>query len=193
MIICITGQMAAGKNYIASKFVDSEITVDGSNNLPWVSIDLDKVVHSAMEDPDVVARIQEAFGEIALTLGVELVCKNGAVNRRSLGKVVFSDPALLKKQEDIVYPFVIKTTKDFVEKHKDKNIIINATVLYKTPELLDMCSKVLFVKAPFIKRLIRARRRDKMPFRQIISRFKAQSSLEEQYRRTGKFMEIIEN
>ena len=193
MIICITGQMAAGKNYIASKFVDSEITVDGSNNLPWVSIDLDKVVHSAMEDPDVVARIQEAFGEIALTLGVELVCKNGAVNRRSLGKVVFSDPALLKKQEDIVYPFVIKTTKDFVEKHKDKNIIINATVLYKTPELLDMCSKVLFVKAPFIKRLIRARRRDKMPFRQIISRFKAQSSLEEQYRRTGKFMEVIEN
>ena len=193
MIICITGQMAAGKNYIASKFVDSEITVDGSNNLPWVSIDLDKVVHSAMEVPDVVARIQEAFGEIALTLGVELVCKNGAVNRRSLGKVVFSDPALLKKQEDIVYPFVIKTTKDFVEKHKDKNIIINATVLYKTPELLDMCSKVLFVKAPFIKRLIRARRRDKMPFRQIISRFKAQSSLEEQYRRTGKFMEVIEN
>ena len=193
MIICITGQMAAGKNYIASKFVDSEITVDGSNNLPWVSIDLDKVVHSAMEVPDVVARIQEAFGEIALTLGVELVCKNGAVNRRSLGKVVFSDPALLKKQEDIVYPFVIKATKDFVEKHKDKNIIINATVLYKTPELLDMCSKVLFVKAPFIKRLIRARRRDKMPFRQIISRFKAQSSLEEQYRRTGKFMEVIEN
>ena len=193
MIICITGQMAAGKNYIASKIVDSEITVDGSNNLPWVSIDLDKVVHSAMEDPDVVARIQEAFGEIALTLGVELVCKNGAVNRRSLGKVVFSDPALLKKQEDIVYPFVIKATKDFVEKHKDKNIIINATVLYKTPELLDMCSKVLFVKAPFIKRLIRARRRDKMPFRQIISRFKAQSTLEEQYRRTGKFMEIIEN
>lgn len=193
MIICITGQMAAGKNYIASKFVDSEITVDGSNNLPWVSIDLDKVVHSAMEDPDVVARIQEAFGEIALTLGVELVCKNGAVNRRSLGKVVFSDPALLKKQEDIVYPFVIKATKDFVEKHKDKNIIINATVLYKTPELLDMCSKVLFVKAPFFKRLIRARRRDKMPFRQIISRFKAQSSLEEHYRRTGKFMEVIEN
>lgn len=185
--------MAAGKNYIASKIVDSEITLDGSNNLPWVSIDLDKVVHSAMEDPDVVSRIQEAFGEIALTLGVELVCKNGAVNRRSLGKVVFSNPALLKKQEDIVYPFVIKATQDFVEKHKDKNIIINATVLYKTPELLDMCSKVLFVKAPFIKRLIRARRRDKMPFRQIFSRFKAQSTLEEQYRRTGKFMEIIEN
>ena len=193
MIICITGQMAAGKNYIASKIVSQEIAVSGGENLPWVSIDLDQVVHAAMEDPEVVSKIEAAFGKTADSLGVKLVSENGTINRRSLGKVVFSDSALLKKQEEIVYPFVIKTTKNFVEENSGKNVIINATVLYKTPELLDLCEKVIFVKAPYLKRLIRARRRDKMPFRQIISRFKAQSNLEKTYRTSGKPVEIIKN
>jgi len=185
--------MAAGKNYIASKIVSGELSVAGSENLPWVAIDLDKVVHAAMEDAEVVSQICKAFGETAARLGVELLCEDGTINRRSLGKVVFSDPSLLKKQEDIVYPFVIKTTKDFAEQNKGKNVIINATVLFKTPELLEMCDKIVFVKAPFVKRLMRARRRDKMPFRQIAARFRTQATLEAQYHSTGKPLEIIKN
>lgn len=201
MIICITGQMAAGKNYIASQIVDGKFEVPGmeknevtsSLNLPWVSLDLDCVVHSAMEDKDVIQKIATAFGEKARLLGDELINGDGSVNRRVLGKVVFSEPGLLKTQEGIVYPYVIKTTKDFVTQNQEKNVIINATVLFKTPELLDMCDCVLFVKASYIKRLIRARRRDKMPLRQIMARFKAQKTLEEQYRLAGKPVITVKN
>jgi dephospho-CoA kinase len=56
-------------------------------------------------------------------------------------------------------------------------------VLYKTPELLALCDKVFFVTAPFFKRLVRARRRDRLPLSQILKRFNAQHNLLKEYQK----------
>ena len=183
MIVAVTGPMASGKNYICSQF----------EKKGWVSIDCDKVVHAAIvECRD---QILETFSSDASRMNISLLNEDGSINRRALGAIVFSDPELLRKQENIVYPFVRDKVNAFIEENAEKDVIINATVLYKTPELLNRCEKIFFVKANLFKRFFRARRRDKMPVSKILDRFRSQKDLLKKYRNatSGIPVEIIKN
>lgn len=169
-IICLTGQMAAGKNYVCSI-----LEKDG-----FLSLDLDKVAHEAILV--CTPKIVEAFADEASARGISLLNEDGSLNRRALGSVVFSSPELLSKQESIVYPKIIELTNQYIEKNSNKNIILNATVLFKTLELILKCNRIIFVKANFFKRLIRAKKRDGIPLRQILARFKSQQNLFAEYK-----------
>lgn len=169
-IICVTGQMAAGKNYICS-----QLEKEG-----WLSTDLDLTAHKAIE----LCReeILSAFKDQAEACGLAIENPDSSINRRNLGRLLFKNPALLARQESIIYPKIIELTKEFIAQNKGKKIIINATVLYKTPELLKLCQAIVFVKAPFFIRLIRASRRDHLPLLQILRRFFAQKDLLSRYK-----------
>lgn len=181
MIICITGQMAAGKNFITSQY----------EKKGWLCLDADEQVHSAIKKA--APQILKEFEKQAATENITLKNPDGTLNRRNLGKLIFPHPELLKKQESIVYPIVIEETKKIIKENSGRNIILNATVLYKTPELLKMCDKIIFVKANFFVRLRRAIKRDRMPLRQILSRFWTQKNLFSEYKNTGIPLEIVDN
>ncbi len=157
--------MASGKNFVCSLFC----------NQGWISLDADKLVHAAIQkaEPQILA----TFLPYAQNKGIKLTNDDGSLNRRELGRLIFPDPSLLQMQEQIVYPIIIEETKAFIASNAQKNIIINATVLYKTPELLSLCKCIVYVTAPRIIRFFRARKRDNMPFKQILSRFKSQKKL----------------
>ena len=178
-IIAVTGPMAAGKNYICS-----QMEKEG-----WATVDADILVHDAIEI--VKDRILDTFIPYAEQQNIKLKKQDGSIDRRALGQLLFSFPDLLKVQESMVYPIITKWIEDFINEHE--KTIINATVLYKTPELLSRCEKVIFVTAPFLTRLRRARRRDHLPLAQILRRFHAQRHLLHEYQKTGIPVEIIEN
>ena len=178
-IIAVTGPMAAGKNYICS-----QMEKEG-----WSTVDADILVHDAIEL--VKDRILDTFIPYAEQQNIKLKKQDGSIDRRALGQLLFSFPDLLKIQESMVYPIITKWIEDFINEHE--KTIINATVLYKTPELLSRCEKVIFVTAPFLTRLRRARRRDHLPLAQILRRFHAQRHLLHEYQKTGIPVEIIEN
>ena len=178
-IIAVVGPMAAGKNYICSKLKEEG----------WAAVDADLLVHDAIEL--VKEKILETFVPYAESQNIKLTKPDGTINRKNLGQLLFSFPELLKIQESIVYPIITKQIENFIDGH-DKTII-NATVLYKTPELLARCEKILFVTAPLLTRLRRARRRDHLPFRQIFRRFHAQRHLLREYQKSGITVEIIHN
>lgn len=178
-IIAVTGPMAAGKNYICSK-----LQAEG-----WAAVDADLLVHDAIEL--VKDKILETFIPYAESQNIKLTNPDGSIDRHALGRLLFSFPELLKIQESIVYPIITKQIENFIDGH-DKTII-NATVLYKTPEILSRCEKILFVTAPFFTRLRRARRRDNLPLKQILKRFHAQRNLLKEYQKSGIPVEIINN
>ena len=178
-VIAVTGPMAAGKNYICSKLKEEG----------WAAVDADLLVHDAIEL--VKEKILETFVPYAESQNIKLTHPDGTIDRKALGQLLFSFPELLKIQESIVYPIITKQIENFIDGH-DKTII-NATVLYKTPELLARCEKILFVTAPFLTRFRRARRRDHLPYRQIIRRFHAQRHLLREYQKSGIPIEIIHN
>ena len=180
-IICVTGQMAAGKNFVCSKLEEQG----------WLSTDLDITAHKAIEL--CTDEILKTFSPEAENSGISIKNSDGSINRRNLGKLLFKNPEFLSKQESIIYPKIIELTKDFIAQNKTKKIIINATVLFKTPELLNLCDAVLFVTAPFFTRLKRAKKRDHMPLRQILRRFYAQKDLKKSYKNFEKPIFIIKN
>ena len=178
-IIAVTGPMAAGKNYICNKLKEEG----------WAAVDADILVHDAIEL--VKDKILKTFIPYAESQNIKLTHPDGSIDRKALGSLLFSFPELLAIQESIVYPIITKQIENFIDGH-DKTII-NATVLYKTPELLARCEKIIFVTAPFFTRLSRARQRDHLPLTQIFRRFHAQRHLLREYQKTNIPLEIINN
>ena len=171
--------MAAGQNYICS-----QMEKEG-----WSAIDADFLVHDAIEL--VKDKILKTFIPYAEEQNIKLTNEDGSIDRRALGQLLFSFPELLEIQESIVYPIITKQIYDFINSHE--KTIINATVLYKTPELLYHCDKILFVTAPLLTRLRRARSRDHLSYRQIFRRFHTQRNLLREYQNFEIPLEIIKN
>ena len=177
MILCVTGPMAAGKNAVCRILEERG----------FIALDADKQVHGAIEKaaPEII----KTFSKEANAQNITLTDKNERINRRELGRLLFTSKDLLAKQERIVYPVIIEETKRFIQKQqeqkKEADIILNATVLYKTPELLRLCKYIIYVDAPKITRIVRALKRDRMPLRQILSRFATQKGLFSEYKKTG--------
>ncbi len=171
MILCVTGPMAAGKN-AASSILEKK---------GFACVDADLLVHQAVENAK--EEILASFGSLADEKGLPLLTENGHINRRNLGALIFQSPELIKKQEDIVYPILNGLFEDFMEENKDRNLVINATVLYKVP-LIKKIDSVLFIDAPLLQRLFRAKKRDGMSLKLILQRFKAQRNLFAKYKKS---------
>lgn len=177
MILCVTGPMAAGKNAVCRILEERG----------FIALDADRQVHGAIEKaaPEII----KTFSNEAKAQNITLTDKNGRINRRELGRLLFTSKELLSKQESIVYPVIIEETKRFIQKQKEQkkeaDIILNATVLYKTPELLNLCKYIIYVDAPKITRIVRSLKRDRMPLRQILGRFASQKNLFSEYKKTG--------
>ena len=178
-IIAVTGPMAAGKNYICNQLKEEG----------WAAVDADILVHDAIEL--VKDKILQTFIPYAESQNIKLTHTDGSIDRKALGSLLFSFPELLKIQESIVYPIITKQIDDFINEHE--KTIINATVLYKTPDILNRCEKIIYVTAPLLTRLHRARSRDHLPYRQILRRFWVQRNLLKEYQKTGIPVEIIKN
>lgn len=169
--------MAAGKNAVCRILEERG----------FIALDADRQVHGAIEKaaPEII----KTFSKEANAQNITLTDKNERINRRELGRLLFTCKDLLAKQERIVYPVIIEETKRFIQKQqeqkKEADIILNATVLYKTPELLRLCKYIIYVDAPKITRIVRALKRDRMPLRQILSRFATQKGLFSEYKKTG--------
>lgn len=184
MIICVTGPMAAGKNYVAS-IIEKQVI----NGRKFVSIDADIAGHIAVDNS--AEKIIETFGALAKEKGIELADQNGKIIRRNLGKLIFGNRELVAMQESIVYPEITSIIESFIEENKDKNVIVNATVLYKIP-LIKKMDAVIYVDCPWFIRLWRARKRDGMKVKNILARFKSQRGLYSLYKEnSAKVYRII--
>ena len=169
LILAVTGSMAAGKNYVSNLL----------EKKGFLAIDADKCVHQAIEEAK--DQILEAFLPIAKEKNIQIQNPEGTINRKNLGSILFSDEKLLQKQESIVHPKVNEIFNRFIDENPEKNIVLNATVLYKTP-VINRCDAIIFVKAPIITRFFRAKRRDNLPSREIFKRFASQFKIFAKYK-----------
>ncbi len=90
-LIGLTGNIACGKSTVIALLRELGAQV----------IDADAVTH-ALQQPG-----QDVYRQIVAAFGTQiLVSPNGPINRPVLGAIVFSDPAQLKRLEQIVHPAV---------------------------------------------------------------------------------------
>jgi dephospho-CoA kinase len=173
MVLGVSGPMAAGKN-LAAEILERK---------GWAAVDADLLVHEVIEEQK--DEIVRAFASEAGRLGLSLLKEDGSVNRRAIGQIIFGHPELVARQEGIVYPGVNRRIDRFLEENRreGRNCLINATLLFKVPSI-NKIDRLLYVDAPLILRLLRAMRRDRLPLKQILSRFKSQGNLFSQYKKS---------
>lgn len=88
----LTGGIACGKSTAAAFFADEGFGI----------IDSDALVHDLLaSDGAVISEVERRFGRRAILAG-------GGVDRRALGRVVFSDPQELEWLEQLLHPLVGK-------------------------------------------------------------------------------------
>ena len=160
-IIGITGRYCAGKSHFALFFEKKGIPV----------LDLDKLGHQAIEAEK---------ASLLLRFGQDILGEDDIIDRKKLGKIVFGNNMELAALEEIIHPWVNRETLSWIESRPEKACVVNAALIHRSSafELLDA---LIIVKAPFFVRLLRAKKRDKLPWLALLKRFRSQSDFDSQY------------
>jgi dephospho-CoA kinase len=128
MIVGLTGQSGAGKSTVASLFSAEGFRI----------IDCDRLVHTLYGEARYAKKIADAFGEDFV--------KDGIVDRKKLGALVFSDKNALEKLNETVHPLILETVLGEMTRARqdDVNAILDAPLLFEYG-LEAMCDATLGV------------------------------------------------
>jgi dephospho-CoA kinase len=179
MVVGVAGKYCAGKSTAAQILAEAGYRI----------IDVDRLGHEALS-----RRVQD----VRRTFGDEYITAEGAVDRKRLGGLVFTDKTALRRLERIVHPEMVEMVRERLAAdragtgNRSPRTVVNAALLF--PMGLDsLCSAVVWVRAPLLTRLRRARRRDGLPVTDILKRFWVQRELEPQPSRSNVDIHTVEN
>jgi len=137
-VIGITGEIAAGKSYIANSFVE----LGKNRGIEVHNIDLDTISHeivSVLDHP----RYQKIRQQIFTTFGNELKQSDGSVDRKKLGELVFEDRNELRKLEQILWQPVFVRLRRAMYK-KSGLILLNAALLAES-KMAALCNNTVIL------------------------------------------------
>ena len=164
MLIGLTGTYCAGKNHVAALLEARGLPV----------LDVDKLGYKVLE-----IEKETIFAQF----GGDLRTADGSVDRRLLGQRVFGKPEKLAALEAIVHPAANRLTTEWVaerDRAGNRACVINAALLHRSP-VFSRLDRLILVTAPFFTRLIRAKRRDRLSWKEILRRFASQKDFTSQY------------
>lgn len=143
MIIGLTGGSGTGKSSACAFFEKKGFLI----------LDLDKVSRK------VCRKGEKCLDEIAEYFGTDILDQNGELIRRKLGDIVFSDRKKLEMLNKITHKYLIEETEKFISENKDKNIVLDAAVLFESGAD-SLCTHTLCVLSSVENRLRRITERD---------------------------------
>lgn len=139
-------------------------------------VNVDRIGHEALTAKR--TEIVDTFGPVALN-------DSGAIDRRRLGRIVFSDAEQLRTLERIVHPWMREQVRERIERFHAgeepelRGLVINAALLFHM-HLDTLCNVVVLVRAPLTARFRRAIRRDDLTLRRVVQRLWTQRGLDSQ-------------
>ena len=176
MIIGITGPIGSGKSFVAS-----ELDLLGAH-----VIDMDVIARELVEPG------MPALSEIRDEFGPDYILEKGTLNRRALGRLVFSDPEALRRLNGIMFPKLVKAAKEKLDEVSGQHglVAVDAAVLYQAG-LDKLVDKVIAVTAEEEVRTARIMERDKLTHEEALARISGQGELDEIARCSADL--VIEN
>jgi dephospho-CoA kinase len=141
--VALTGGIATGKSYVLERF----------RRLGAACLDADALAHGVM------AAGTEASQAIAARFGAGMLDESGAVDRKTLGPVVFADPAARRELEAIVHPSVRRAIEAGIrgfELTGSRVVIVDIPLLFETDgqRRFDRVIATVCPRAMQIERLI---------------------------------------
>ena len=113
VVAALTGSIATGKTVVLDYFRD---------NLGFKVVSADSVGHEILKNAEIIEKIGRTFGPD--------VIKNGSIDRKILGKIVFSDKAELLKLNEITHPAILQKTFEIIDEiSRTSPVILEAAIL----------------------------------------------------------------
>jgi dephospho-CoA kinase len=154
-VIGLTGNIATGKSVVRRML----------EHLGAYGIDADALGHRAM------SKGAPGHKPVLDTFGRWVLAADGEIDRRRLGKIVFSDPEALAALEARIHPLVSQAVDIIVQSASQPVIVIEAIKLMETTALAKNCDSLWVSYAPAdiqMMRLLQNRHMDEATARQRI-------------------------
>lgn len=169
MLIGLTGAVCSGKSLVSKELA----------RLGCQVIDADLCAR------EICARGKDAYNEIIAAFGSGILRDDKAIDRASLGKIVFSDPVKLKTLGSITHPRIRQRIRERIEEIQgaDKNaiIVVDAALLIENGLHKEM-QKVIVVCADEKTIIARLARRNGLSEKEALIRIRSQMPLDEKKR-----------
>lgn len=169
LLVGLTGGIASGKSTVSRMLQERGA----------VLVDADVIAR------EVVAPGTPAFGAIVATFGREVVGEDGALDRRRLGAIVFTDPARRRDLEAIVHPqigeAIRRQVREIRARAPDALVVVDGALLVEAGFHREV-DVVVLVSASRTRQMERLIRRDGLSEAEATQRLDAQLPLEEKAR-----------
>ncbi len=143
MVIGLTGGIASGKSLVASRFIALGVPL----------LEADDVAREVVEPgTPALERIAERFGP-------EVISADGALDRRKLRHIVFSDPDALKQLEAITHPPMRQRISAWISTQNSAYCVLSAAIMVESG-LDKLVDRILLVDVPEAVQLQRLQSRD---------------------------------
>ncbi|PIE47887.1 MAG: dephospho-CoA kinase [Gammaproteobacteria bacterium] len=149
LVIGLTGGIGSGKTAATDWFAEQGIEI----------IDADVIAHQ------IVTKGSPTLKKIAETFGMQVLTKEGELNRQAMRKLVFDSKHATKnlaKLEAITHPAIREQAKAELEQAGSPYVIISAPLLLESQEagLASLCKRIVLIDVPEKLQLERASKRD---------------------------------
>ncbi len=118
-LIGLTGGIASGKSVVSARL----------RELGAVIVDADAIAREVVEPG------QPAFERIVEEFGPEVVSKDGRLDRAKLGAIIFANPALRSRLNEITHPEVKRLAQERIDEAASANE--SAVIVYDVPLLVE--------------------------------------------------------
>lgn len=142
-VIGLTGNIATGKSVVRRML----------EHLGAYTIDADALTHRTY------AKGAPGYQEVIDKFGKWLLNKDGEIDRKKLGNLVFTDPEAMRQLEAIVHPLVRQASEILTKRASQPVVVIEAIKLLEG-DLRKVCDSIWVTNAPEevqVERLIRKR------------------------------------
>ncbi|CAN2196097.1 CoaE Dephospho-CoA kinase [Candidatus Nanopelagicaceae bacterium] len=161
LIVALTGGIGSGKSLAAQYFSELGARV----------VDADQLARVAIE------RGSEGFDEVALRFG-EAIMRNGDIDRKALGEIIFADPKAKSDLEEIIHPRVRELFAEVVADLKPDEVLIYEIPLLVETGAAENFDLIITIEADLEARKERLRKRG-MFISEIEKRIAQQASRED--------------
>jgi dephospho-CoA kinase len=176
IVIGLTGGIATGKSEVARIL----------QGLGAIIINADQVGHQAYTPHS------ETWQEVVKAFGDEILDPDGAINRRKLGAIVFSDSNRLDQLNRIMHPRMAKMVAQQIEdlRREDPSaVVVEAAILFEAG-WESLCDEVWTTETPFQSAVERLKTRNGMAEEDAQKRINSQMSAQE---RASRSQVVVDN
>ncbi|MGM8213806.1 dephospho-CoA kinase [Virgibacillus sp. W0430] len=160
IVIGLTGSIATGKSTVSAMISKLSIPV----------IDADQIAR------DVVIPGKTAYRSIIETFGEHVLNRDETINRKKLGKLIFSNEEKRRQLNKIIHPEIRKEMlqqRDALIKAGEECVVLDIPLLFES-KLMHFVDKIIVVYVDEKTQLDRLMKRDETDYEEAKSRIQAQ-------------------